>query len=121
MSHLRYTGDYIQGKAAARFVESLWHVNHYLILMRQCMHRRCTPLLRYFVQFEQNADFYMLNADQDTLKAARVEKKAQPIPFLYILSVYETRSLKNETRFSAHFTTYSKGIRSAILFILQKL
>ncbi len=39
------------------------------------MHRRCTPLLRYFVQFEQNADFYMLNADQDTLKAARVDNK----------------------------------------------
>ncbi len=75
MSHFRCTGNFIQGKAEARFIESLCHVHHHLILVRQRRQRRCTPLLRYFGKFEQNADFYMLNADQDTLKAARVDDK----------------------------------------------
>ncbi len=75
MSHLRCTGDFIHGKAEARFVESLWHVYHHLILLSQSRHRRCTPLLRYFVKFEVNADLDMVNADQDTLKAARVDDK----------------------------------------------
>ncbi len=75
ISHLRCNRNFVKGKAEARFLEVQRNVHHHLILLRQFPHRRPTPLLRYLVEFKQDAYFYMLNAVVDTLKSARVYDK----------------------------------------------